>query len=337
MIEPERVRDQLRGFIAREGGFDSVEIENLKRMAGGSVRESWSFDATLAKDGKTTRRALVLRRDLPGHKLVNRRRDEFLVLRAAHQEGVPVPEVLWLCEDPAVLGSDFFVMERIAGEAIARRLLRDEAYARAREVMPEQLAAILAQIHKIDLERHHLDFLPSSSALPARDELARCEEIFRELALEPHPAIELALRWLAAHMPKSSRRTLVHGDFRVGNFMFGPEGTRSILDWEFVHIGDPIEDVAWICVRSWRFGEDDKPVGGLAQREVFFTAYEKASGIALDREAAHFWEVFGNLRWAVGTISQARTAIDGIVPSVELASIGRRTAEMELELIALIE
>ena len=336
-MELEEIQKRLSGFIGEQGGFTSVGIENLKPMAGGASRQILSFDAVLEKDGKTIRRGMVLRRDLAGHKIETRRHDEFMVLRAAHQEGVPVPEVLWLCEDPAVLGSDFFIMERIEGESFARRLLRDEAYARARQVVPRQLAAILARIHKIDVKRHRLDFLSAPTGSPARAELTRFDEIYRSLTLEPHPAFELAFRWLLAHLPKSSRQTLVHGDYRIGNIMFGPEGVRAILDWELPHLGDPMEDVGWVCVRAWRFGEDDKPVGGLAQREDFWEAYEKASGWPVDRQAARFWEVFGNLRWGIFTISQSRTAIDGSVPSIELASIGRRTAETELELLNLID
>src|SRR5271156_2418982 len=133
------MRERLIGFIAEQGGFSSVKIEALKPMAGGASRQILSFDAVLEKDGITLRRGMVLRRDLAGHKIETRRHDEFMVLRAAYQEGVPVPEVLWLCEDAGVLGSDFFIMERIEGESFARRLLRDDAYARARQVMPDQL------------------------------------------------------------------------------------------------------------------------------------------------------------------------------------------------------
>jgi aminoglycoside phosphotransferase (APT) family kinase protein len=336
-VELEQIRERLSGFIAEQGGFTSVKIENLKPMAGGASRQILSFDAVLEKDGKTVRRGMVLRRDLSGHKIETKRHDEFMVLRAAHQEGVPAPEVFWLCEDPGVLGSDFFVMERIEGESLARRLLRDDTYARARQVIPQQLAEILARIHKIDVKKHRLDFLPAPSGSPARTELTRFDELFRNLTLEPHPAFELAFRWLLAHLPASSRQTLVHGDYRIGNIMFGPDGVRAILDWELPHLGDPMEDVGWVCVRAWRFGEDDKPVGGLAQREEFWKAYEKASGWPVDRQAAHFWEVFGNLRWGIFTISQSRSAIDGSVPSIELASIGRRTAETELELLNLID
>jgi aminoglycoside phosphotransferase (APT) family kinase protein len=280
---------------------------------------------------------MVLRRDPGAHKIDTSRRNEFMVIRAAFEESVPVPEVFWLSDDPDVLGAAFFIMERIDGETLARRLLRDDEYANAREVMPSQLAAILAKIHRIDPAKHKLDFLAPADDAAALAEVKRYEENYRTLALEPHPAFELAFRWLFNRVPKTSRKTLVHGDYRIGNVIFGPEGVRSILDWELAHLGDPMEDVGWMCVRAWRFGNDRKPVGGLSSREDFFRAYEKASGASVDPEAARFWEVFGNLRWGIITISQARTHIDGFVKSVELASIGRRTAETELELLNLIE
>ncbi|HEY6300041.1 MAG TPA: phosphotransferase family protein [Candidatus Binatus sp.] len=336
-IEPGEMVRRLIGFIRAEGRFDSVAIENFRKMPGGASREIWSFDCAMQRGGGTTRRAMVLRRDPGAHNISTNRRHEFMVIRAAFEERIPVPEVFWVSEDPAVLGSAFFIMERIDGETLARRLLRDDTYARAREVMPIQLADILAKIHRIDPVKHKLDFLAEPGDNAALTEVKRYEENFRRLALEPHPAFELAFRWLLKRFPKTPRKTLVHGDYRIGNVIFGPEGVRSILDWELAHLGDPMEDVGWMCVRAWRFGNDQKPVGGLGTREDFFRAYEKASGIDVDPEAARFWEVFGNLRWGIITISQARTHIDGFVKSVELASIGRRTAETELELLNLIE
>ncbi len=336
-IEPGEMVQRLTAFIRGAGGFDSVAIENFRKMPGGASREIWSFDCAMKRDGETTRRAMVLRRDPGAHNISTNRRHEFMVIRAAFDERIPVPEVFWCSEDPAVLGSAFFIMERIEGETLARRLLRDDSYARAREVMPAQLAEILAKIHRIDPAKHKLDFLAEPGENAALTEVKRYEDNFRRLALEPHPAFELAFRWLLERVPKTPRKTLVHGDYRIGNVIFGPEGVRSILDWELAHLGDPMEDVGWMCVRAWRFGNDRKPVGGLGTREDFFRAYEKASGASVDLEAARFWEVFGNLRWGIITISQARTHIDGFVKSVELASIGRRTAETELELLNLIE
>jgi aminoglycoside phosphotransferase (APT) family kinase protein len=336
-IESGELVQRLTAFIRSEGHFDRVAIENFRKMPGGASREIWSFDCAMDRGGETTRRAMVLRRDPGAHNISTNRRHEFMVIRAAFEERIPVPEVLWVSEDPAVLGSAFFIMERIDGETLARRLLRDDTYARAREVMPVQLADILAKIHRIDPVKHKLDFLAEPGDRAALTEVKRYEENFRRLALEPHPAFELAFRWLLKRIPRTPRKTLVHGDYRIGNVIFGPEGVRSILDWELAHLGDPMEDVGWMCVRAWRFGNDQKPVGGLGTREDFFRAYEKASGTAVDPDSARFWEVFGTLRWGIITISQARTHIDGFVKSVELASIGRRTAETELELLNLIE
>lgn len=336
-MEPTEMAERLAAFIRDQGRFANVRIENLKRMPGGASREIWSFDAAIRNGGAENKRALVLRRDPAAHKIDTSRRHEFAVLRAAYEEGVPVPEVMWLSDDPAILGAAFFIMERIEGETLARRLLRDEVYADARKAMPAQLASILAQIHRIDVAKHKLDFLAQSGDNAARSEVQRYQEIFRNLALEPHPAFELAFRYLLERVPATPRQTLVHGDYRIGNVVFGPEGVRSILDWELAHLGDPMEDLGWICVRAWRFGEDTKPMGGLGSREEFFRAYEKASGGPVDRQAVRFWEVFGNLRWGIITIGQARTHLDGLVRSVELASLGRRTAETELELLNLIE
>jgi aminoglycoside phosphotransferase (APT) family kinase protein len=336
-MQADEMKPRLAAFIREQGRFDDVAIDNLSRMPGGASREIWSFDATMVRDGKSSRRAMVLRRDPGQHQINTNRRDEFLILRAAFEEHVPVPEVFWCSEDRAVLGASFFIMERVDGETIARRLLRDTEYAKAREVMPAQLAEILAGIHRIDPVKHHLDFLAPPGENAAATEVRRFEDSFRLLALEPHPAFELTFRWLRERVPKTARQTLVHGDYRIGNVIFGPEGVRSILDWELAHLGDPMEDVGWMCVRAWRFGNDRMPVGGLGTREDFFAAYEKASGLPVDRDAVRFWEVFGNLRWGIITISQARTHLDGFVRSIELASIGRRTAETELELLNLIE
>jgi aminoglycoside phosphotransferase (APT) family kinase protein len=336
-MEPIEMAERLAAFIRAQGSFTAVKIDHLKRMPGGASREIWSFDAALIDSRGETRRALVLRRDPGAHRIDTSRRHEFAVLRAAFEDGVPVPEVLWLSDDPAVLGAAFFIMERIEGETLARRLLRDDAYANARQVMPAQLASILAGIHRIDPARHKLDFLAAPGDNAAATEVLRFRDSFALLALEPHPAFELAFRYLLARIPKTPRTTLVHGDYRIGNVIFGPEGVRSILDWELAHLGDPMEDLGWMCVRAWRFGEDRKPVGGLGSREDFFKEYEKASGLSVDPKAVRFWEVFGNLRWGIITISQARTHLDGFVRSVELASLGRRTVETELELLNLIE
>jgi aminoglycoside phosphotransferase (APT) family kinase protein len=329
--------ERLRSFIREQGPFKDVKIENLGKMPGGASREIWSFDCTMETSEGSQKKSMVLRRDPGAQRIESNRRHEFLVLRAAFEEGVPVPEVFWVSEDPAVLDAAFFIMQRVEGETIARRLLRDDQYAIARKVMPAQLAEILARIHTVDPIKHKLDFLPEPGPSAALTEVKKYEENFRRLALQPYPAFELAFRWLYERAPKAPRKALVHGDYRIGNVIFGLDGVRAILDWELAHLGDPMEDLGWMCVRAWRFGAEENPVGGLGQREDFWKAYENASGISVDPNSARWWEVFGNLRWGIITISQARTHMDGFVSSVELASIGRRTVETELELLNLIE
>ncbi|HXQ21874.1 MAG TPA: phosphotransferase family protein [Candidatus Acidoferrales bacterium] len=338
-MDVRQMEERLAGFIARQVGADHVSVSGLHRLAGGASRETWSVDVRYAQNGTPVELPLVLRRDPPGSAVETRRRDEFELLRAAAAEGVPVPKVYWLADEAETLGAPFLLMERIDGETIARRLLRDDVYAAARRVMTGQLARILAAIHRIDRIKHRLDFLveaPSGES-PAQGELDRYEQIFRFISPDPHPAFELALRWLRQRLPPGNQRVVVHGDYRIGNVIFGPEGVRSILDWELAHVGDPMEDLGWICVRSWRFGNDDKPVGGIGRREELFRAYEAAGGGAVDPKRVRFWEVLGNLKWGIMTIMQAKTYLDGHVKSVELASLGRRTAEMELELLILME
>jgi aminoglycoside phosphotransferase (APT) family kinase protein len=337
-MKPEEMRERLAIFVARESGASAVRVEGLRKVPGGASRETWSFDAVLTSDGGEKRLPLILRRD-PGSdtNFSTGRGAEFRVLRAALEAGVPVPVVHWLGESADDLGAPFFIMQRIDGETLARRLLRDDQYAAARRVMTEQLAAIAARIHAVDCAG--LDFLlaPETGTSPALAEVERYEQLYRAITPEPHPVFEVAFRWLHANLPEPGRSVLVHGDYRIGNVIFGAEGVRSILDWEIAHIGDPAEDLGWLCVRAWRFGSEAGPVGGIGRREELLDAYRRAGGEMITPGRLRFWELFGNLKWAVICIAQAKTHLDGRVRSVELAAIGRRTAETELELLDLLE
>jgi aminoglycoside phosphotransferase (APT) family kinase protein len=243
-----------------------------------------------------------------------------------------------VCGDSAVLGAPFFLMDRLEGETVGRRIVRDSGLARARERLPGQLGEQLARIHQIDAARCGLTFLPGNlpGRSPADTALQRAHSQLAKLG-DPHPALELAARWLAAHAPATDRLVLLHGDFRIGNLMVQADGLSGVLDWEFAHLGDPAEDLAWPTVRSWRFGHDQLKLGGVGGTAAFFAAYEAAGGPPVDRSAVEYWEVLGNFRWAVGCIAQAYRHLSGQTSSIELASLGRRTAEMERELLELID
>jgi len=152
---------------------------------------------------------------------------------------------------------------------------------------------------------------------------------------QPHPTFELALRWLDDHRPPTTGAAVVHGDFRNGNLIVGPDGLRAVLDWELAHVGDPMEDLGWLCVKAWRFGVD-RPVGGFGERADLYGAYGRASGRVVDPDVVRWWEVLGTLKWGVMCIAQAFTHLSGTVRSVELATIGRRVCENEWDLLELI-
>ena len=332
----------LADFVAECEGLapGRVRVEGLGRLVGGSSRLMWSADVELDRTSGPERREVVLRQDPPGRIAPGRMGMEFDLLGVVAAAGVPVPRVYWCDPTAERLGAPFFAMERLTAETIPRRLLRDEKYAGARAGLCDQLGQALATIHGIDLGDSPLGQLleaPESPASAAESEIRKTADGYRTLALEPHPVLDLAERWLLAHAPTTDRLHLVHGDFRLGNFMFDESGLVAVLDWELAHWGDPVEDLAWICVRAWRFGRHELPAAGLATREALVASYEAAGGAPVDLEALHFWEVMGNFKLALVFIGQARAYLDGAHKTVDLAALGRRIAEPEAELLVLLE
>jgi aminoglycoside phosphotransferase (APT) family kinase protein len=320
--DPER----LAGPVARYLNT-SVRIEGLRQLSGGASRESWSFDV-ITDAGR--RQGLVLRRDPVGYTGQSERALEFDLLRAARAGGVAVPAVWFLLEPGHGLGSGF-VMERVEGETIARKILRDDAYAAARPRLARQCGEQAARIHALDPAT-----LPSLAVDSPSDQLARYRELLDDFG-EPHPAFELGLRHLGERVPAPpAELRLVHGDFRNGNFVIGPDGLRAVLDWELAHLGDPVEDLGWLCVKSWRFGVRDQRVGGFGETDDLLRGYRDAGGGEVDPDTLWWWEAFGTLKWGVICQVQAFTHLHGTVRSVELAALGRRVAEMEWDLLEML-
>lgn len=316
-------------FLAQVHAGSSATIANARQLAGGASKDVWYFEIL----GDSAPRPFALRRD--SHRLSDSAlgiRGEFAAMRAAFEAGVRVPHPHFLGRDAD--GLDFFIMDFIEGETLAPRLFRHEAYAPARESMTAQFGRLLAPIHRIPAKGDLLDaFGPVPTANPALLALDQYEETFRRISPNPHPVFELAFRDLRRAIPDQWETALVHGDYRLGNVIFGPEGIRAILDWELAHWGDPMEDLAWLAVRAWRFGRDAMPVAGLGRREELHAAYAAAGGLPVDAGRARWWEIFGNLRWGVITIMQAHTYLSGATNDLEKAAIGRRTVEVEAELL----
>jgi aminoglycoside phosphotransferase (APT) family kinase protein len=300
----------------------STVIENLRTLTGGASRTTWAFDAVTGGQ----RRALILRIGPPddvhaGMEL------EARAQAAAAAAGAPVPHILLADDSVGALGNPFLICDAIGGETIVRRIQRtlDDA---GRVRLLRQCAEALAAIHRADAD------LPG---VTREDQLSEWRDQLDTMG-DTTATFEWAFRWLAANRPAPSVPHLVHGDFRMGNLIVDESGLAAVLDWELVHVGEVYEDLAWFCIRAWRFGAPlDLAAGGLGSIEDFLHSYEKAAGATVDRTAFHWWLVLATLRWGVICRYQAERHLSGQTRSVELATIGRRVCETEWDLLNLLD
>ncbi len=303
-------------------------ITGLARMTAGATQEIWRFN--LVKGGAET--PLILRR-APGGDRVSETatglETEAALMEAAEAAGVPVPSVRWVLTPGDGLGHGF-IMDFVEGETLGGRIARGEAFEHARTFLARQCGEVVARIHTIDPGR-----FPDLKRVTPLEFVTQYRDGYLASAW-PRPVFDLAFRWLLDRCPPPPEAPcLVHGDFRNGNLMIGPDGVRAVLDWELAHVADPMEDLGWICVNSWRFGVADKPVGGFGLREDLWAGYEAAGGVKVDPDRALFWEVFGSLRWGVMCCGMAQS-FRSTDPSVERAVIARRTSETEIDLLRLL-
>jgi aminoglycoside phosphotransferase (APT) family kinase protein len=323
MIEAELGRSVAGWYPGATG------VVSALRLSGGASQETWSLDI-VHPDGHV---GAILRRAPVGYGAAPTRAAgldaEARLMQLAHDAGLPSPRVLHVLRPEDDLGTGF-VMMRVEGESIPRRILRDEKFAQARARLAHQLGKVLAGIHGLDLAQ-----LPKLRRMTAAAEIVELERDYRSFDW-PRPVFDLALRWLRDHDPGPPPEvTLVHGDLRNGNLIVGPDGLRAVLDWELAHTGDPMEDLGWVCVNSWRFGEIEKPVGGFGTREELFAGYE-AAGRRVDPARVTFWEVMGSLRWGVMCCGMMQRFRTGPEHPVDRAMIGRRASETEIDLLRLL-
>ena len=289
-----------------------ARLQRCELLAGGASHQAWAVDVAC---GEQTRQ-LVVRRSLGGKMFADAldRRDEFALLQAAWTAGVPAPRPWGFTPDLA--GSQAFVMDRLQGETIGRRIVRELAGS-------EQGSLLVAQM--------------ATAGLPAGRH--GVERLRRELdaVAHPYPAIEWVLAWLAERVPDEAGCCVCHGDYRIGNVVVAAGELAGILDWEFGQIGHPLEDIAFGAIRAWRFGSDALHYGGIAPLAAFLASYNAAAGSSWTPEDLYFWEVLANAKWAVATVTQAHRHLSGAEPSLELASLGRMTCEVEMELLSLVD
>lgn len=336
-MSPDVVQRALALYVQQQTAARHVEPLVFSRLSGGAIQSNYAFSVECAGGSRPGRLDLVVRSDSPSKVDASLTREqEFQVMRVAHQAGVAVPEPLWLCTDTSVIGSVFCIMARVSGMADGRKLVRAQLNDQQANAITRQLGQELARLHAVHPPDARLDFLPIPPASPALWRVQTYRDALDRIP-EPHPVLEWSLNWLQDNAPESAGTVLCHCDFRTGNYMVDQAGISGILDWEFAAWSDPYEDLGWLCAKSWRFGANDRAVGGIGQKPELFAAYGEASGRPVDGNAVLYWEAMGMTRWAIIALQQAQRHISGGQSSLELALTGRLLPEIEFDLLEHIQ
>lgn len=303
---------------------DAFELESVRAdlvpLSSGASRETYHVHASSAGWS----RELVLQKDRGGG--VVGVAEQARLLTAVAESGVPVPAVYAWDATGTTLGTPFLLTGHVVGETLPRRILRAPELTAARAGFAAQCGRVLGRLHATPVA--------GLSWLDPADQLDRVVEWLDEVG-EPHPAFEIAIRWLRDNRPAPVEKVLVHGDFRTGNLIMGADGIRAVLDWELAHLGDPAEDLAWLCVKAWRF-RGPGVVGGMGDVGDLLDAYAAETGRVVEPARLFWWQVLGTLKWGVVCGRQAWTHLSGEHRSVELAAIGRRVCENEYDLLRMV-
>jgi aminoglycoside phosphotransferase (APT) family kinase protein len=326
----------IANWLREATDADGVRVSRYEKLPGGAIQDNWMLDVDIDGGDWTGRHALVLRTDAAsGVALSRTRAQEFAVLRVAHAAGVIAPKPLFLCRDRSVLQREFFVMERLPGIAQGHRLTREPSLVPDAEALVHALGANLARIHAI---RPPVAELADVLQIPDNPALASVAEYRRHLdgLDDAYPALEWGLRWCERNAPTSFDITLIHRDYRTGNYLVDRGRLSGVLDWEFAGWGDPREDLGWFTARCWRFSGSELEGGGITSVEPFLRGYEAAAGRRMSRRELTYWQVMAHLRWALIALQQAQRHLAGGERSLELALTGRIVHELEYEVLQLI-
>lgn len=320
----DQVLESLQRLAPKLGGA-GAEVSGLQRLSGGASAETWAF----AVGGEEM---ILRRRSAPAEPGEGRSVSlamEATLIAAAEASGAPVAPLVHLAAPEDGLGQAH-ITRRVQGETLGRKIVADPRFEAVRPRLARQCGAILAQIHRTPAPE-------GLATVDALGELARYEEVYRSSGAE-RPILELAFQHLKKHAPPPRAPVLLHGDFRNGNLIIDADkGVAAVLDWELSHIGDPAEDLGWICVNSWRFGRADRPVGGFGDYQELLDGYAEAGGEEIPLSRVLYWQALGSLKWGVMCLTMYASYASGAEPSVERPMIGRRVSETEIDLVTLLE
>ena len=311
------------------------DVHNLRRLSGGANMETWSLDWQLGE----AQLPLILRRlpagsatddDVQAVSQIDLTTEAELVALAG-EHGVAVAQVIEILQPQHQLGVGY-VMTREGGEALPQKLLRDPRYSEAMQGLAYRCGQELARIHQIPVEQ-----VPASVArMTVAEQLDVAQGELDRFGNES-PVHQLALNWLRDNINPNSKQCLVHGDFRNGNLLVVESGLSAVLDWELAHVGDPAEDLGYLCANVWRFGISDKPVGGFGAYEDLLNGYRSVMGSAPSIDELIYWQVYGALNWGICCMVMLDMYRTGRDRSLERAAIGRRMSESEIDLLVLLD
>ena len=321
------LRARLERFVGRRiEGATRVRVTDLERSTEGFSQETFVFEVELERQGRSERRGYVAKREpVAGLLEPYDLEPEFRVLHALSNDPLPSPATPWFERDPAVLERPFYVMERLPGDVPIPAARADGTGPfddRERDALGNQVADALARLHAVEW-RERFEFLgaPRPGLAAAERELARWEDRIRRSGLPLEPALAEALLWLRRNAPSTDEITLVHGDYRLGNFLVVREGSRprlaGILDWELVHLGDPLEDVAWCASPLWRAGTPY--ASALMTPEDFAARYTASSGRAVDPERLRFYDVLAVVKMSAIMLTGIQAFRDGRTTDLRMA------------------
>jgi aminoglycoside phosphotransferase (APT) family kinase protein len=329
--------DRLEPWLAREVGADRIAITDASLLAGGAVQQNWRLSVDVTGGPHAGVHGWVLRTDAAASLDVSLDRiSEFRCIEAAYKAGVRVAAPIAASDDPALIGRPFAIQVLVAGNAQGRRIVRDPALPEFGDALAREIGGELARIHSVKPTGGTLSFLPVPVVNPSRREVATMRKGL-DGASEARPALEYILSWLDANAPEPRSVTLVHGDFRTGNYMVDDGRLTAILDWEFCHWGDPREDLGWFIARCWRFGNDDKVAGGIAKLASLLDGYNAEAEIKVAASELPYFEVLAAARWATISLLQGDRFIKGGERSLELALTGLMPPEMEWDALDIID
>ena len=302
------------------------EIVNLEPLTGGASKEIWKFEVNA--NGKSDRYILRRGSGVEGP-LAIKTSDEAKIQKTVRKLGAQVPEIVAVSSLDEELG-DAYIMKFVYGESIARKILRDEEYKNTLPKLAFECGQSIAKIHQADI--NEFPFLPSKTVFEQINDLYQTYVSFNQ----PSPVFEYTHLWLKKQNFGEINDALVHGDFRLGNIIVDKNGLKSVIDWELAHIGNPLQDLGWICGNSWRFGNTNKVVGGFGDLADLLKGYNSVSNYHVDENMVKAWQVFGTFRWGVICLIQASAHLTGSINSVEKAAIGRRVSETEIDIVDLL-